>query len=119
MTKELLNQGDPAVIAGDMGFFLTYDAENRLVGYAGGSEPTAINASFVYDGDGKRVKGTVNNVTTTYVGSHYEVQGTTTRKYYFAGAQRIAVRENGALSFFLTDHLGSTAITANSGGSMT
>jgi hypothetical protein len=63
-----------------------------------------------------RVKGTVNGVATIYVGSHYEVQGTTTRKYYFAGTQRIAVRENSTLYFFLSDHLGSTAITVEEDG---
>jgi YD repeat-containing protein len=35
-----------------------YDAENRLVGVSG-----AASAAFVYDGDGRRVKGTVNGVT--------------------------------------------------------
>jgi len=38
------------------------------------------------------------------------------RKYYYAGAQRIAMRENGTLSYLLADHLGSTSITANSSG---
>jgi hypothetical protein len=33
---------------------LTYNAENRLTGVSG-----AATAIFVYDGDGKRVKGTV------------------------------------------------------------
>ena len=60
-------------------YSLTYDAANRMTDYEGGS----IDATFVYDGDGRRVKGTVNNVTTVYVGSYYEVQG----------MQRIAVRE--------------------------
>ncbi|RPJ44886.1 MAG: hypothetical protein EHM21_09835, partial [Chloroflexi bacterium] len=109
MTKRLI---------GGVTYTLTYDAENRLVSYVGGS----INAAFVYDGDGQRVKGTVTiggtTLVTTYVGSHYEVQGTTTRKYYFAGAQRIAMRENGALYFFLSDHLGSTAVTVDSTGNL-
>ncbi len=35
-----------------------YDAENRLMGVSG-----AASAGFVYDGDGRRVKGTVNGVT--------------------------------------------------------
>ncbi len=42
---------------------LTYDAENRLTKVMNGS--TTI-ASFVYDGDGQRVKSTLNGVTTTF-----------------------------------------------------
>jgi hypothetical protein len=49
------------------------------------------NATFVYDGDGKRVKSIFNGTTTTYfVGNHYEVTGSTITKYYYAGSQRIA-----------------------------
>jgi RHS repeat-associated protein len=55
----------------------------------------------------------VNGVVTVYVGEHYEVQGGTIRKYYYAGTQRVAMRESGTLYWLLTDHLGSTAITAN------
>jgi hypothetical protein len=46
---------------------LTYDAENRLVSVSG-----AVTATFVYDGDGNRVKGTIGGVTTAYVGDYYE-----------------------------------------------
>jgi hypothetical protein len=46
----------------------------------------------------------------------FEISGTqlaphrlvTTRKYYYAGGQRIALRESGTLSFLFSDHLGST-----------
>jgi hypothetical protein len=30
------------------------------------------NATFVYDADGVRVRGTSGGVTTAYIGSHYE-----------------------------------------------
>ncbi|MFZ3080680.1 MAG: RHS repeat-associated core domain-containing protein [Bellilinea sp.] len=40
------------------------------------------------------------------------------RKYYFAGANRIAMRENGTLTWLLSDHLGSTSVTANASGSL-
>jgi len=49
-----------------------------------------VNATFVYDGDGQRVKSTIGGVTTYFVGNHYEVTGTEITKYYFAGTQRIA-----------------------------
>ena len=32
----------------------------------------AATASFVYDGDGNRVQGTVNGVTTSYIGDYFE-----------------------------------------------
>ena len=47
------------------------------------------SATFVYDGDGKRVKSTINSTTTYFVGNYYEVTGSTVIKYYFAGTQRI------------------------------
>ena len=75
-------------------------------------------ASFVYDADGQRVKGTINGVTTVYVGNHYEKQGSTIKKYYSPGGQRVAMRENGTLYWLLADHLGSTAKGAN-GSSLT
>ncbi len=49
---------------------------------------------------------------TTY-GNYYEKQGSTVRKYYYAGSTRVAMRENGTLYRLLVDHLGSTAVTAN------
>jgi len=33
------------------------------------------------------------------------------RKYYFAGSSRIALRENGTLTWLLSDHLGGTTVT--------
>ncbi|MBC7264510.1 MAG: hypothetical protein H5T64_09190 [Chloroflexi bacterium] len=95
-------------------YALTYDAENRLtqVKKNGG----AI-AAFVYDGDGVRVKAMVNGTTTAYIGDYYEQTGSTIRKYYYANGQRVAMQENSTLYWLLTDHLGSTAITANSSGS--
>ncbi len=75
------------------------------------------SATFVYDGDGKRVKSTFNGTTTTYfVGNHYEVTGSTITKYYYAGAQRIAMRTNSIVNYLLGDHLGSTSLTTNATG---
>jgi RHS repeat-associated protein len=39
--------------------------------------------------------------------------GDVTRKYYYAGGQRVAMRENNTLYWLLTDHLGSTAKVAS------
>ncbi len=101
-------------------FTYGYDAydevhrQNRLVSVSGGT-----NASFVYDGDGVRVKGTVGGVTTAYVGNHFEWTGSTAtmKKYYYAGSTRIAVRTGTADPLWLMgDHLGSTSQTANYSG---
>ena len=73
----------------------------------------AATASFVYDGDNNRVRGTIGGVTTVYIGNIYEVQGSTIKKYYYAGNQRVAMRDGGTLSWLLGDHLGSTAYTIN------
>jgi RHS repeat-associated protein len=68
------------------------------------------------------VKSTFNNNTTTtyFVGTHYEVTNPganqTITKYYYAGAQRIAMRTNGTLNYLLGDHLGSTSLVTDSAG---
>ena len=64
----------------------------------------------------------LGGVTTYYVGTLYEkkVQGSqqNERKYYFAGANRIAMRENGVLTWLLSDHLGSTSVAVNASGTL-
>ena len=71
------------------------------------------SASFIYDGDGQRVKRTLDGVTTIYVGQHYEKTLSTLEvtKYYYASGQRVAMRKAGVVSFLHTDHLGSTTLT--------
>jgi hypothetical protein len=49
-----------------------FDAENRLVGVSG-----SATASFVYDGDGQRVKGTAGGTTTVNIGASFEWSGST------------------------------------------
>jgi len=59
-------------------YTLTYDAENRLTGMSGN-----VTASYVYDGDGNRVKETIAGVTRVFVGNHYEVDNGVVKKYYY------------------------------------
>jgi RHS repeat-associated protein len=90
---------------------LTWDVENRLVTVSGG-------ASFVYDGDGNRVKKTEGGQTTVYVNKYYEKNVTTgevTTSYYL-GSKLVAQRKGTTLSYVMQDHLGSTSVTANSSG---
>ena len=93
-------------------YTLGYDADNRMVSVSGGG----MNASFVYDGDGKRVLSTINEVTTVFVGNHYEVRGSVVSKYYFLGGVRVAMKQAGVVYYPLTDHLGSTTITTDAAG---
>ncbi|MEP7356896.1 MAG: RHS repeat-associated core domain-containing protein, partial [Anaerolineales bacterium] len=74
-------------------------------------------SSFVYDGDGARVQSTENGATTTYISNYYEWTGSAGVKYYYAGSQRVAMRDAaGTLYFLLGDHLGSTSLVATSAG---
>ena len=93
---------------------LSYDAENRLIDVGG-----AATTSFVYNGDGNRVKGTNGGTTTTYIGNYVEwISGTPNKliKYYYADATRVAMNNAGTLNYLLGDHLGSTAITTDNNG---
>ena len=56
--------------------------------------------------------------TTIFVGNHYEITDGVVTKYYFAGAQRIAMRTNGTLTYLISDHLGSTSIATDSLGNV-
>jgi RHS repeat-associated protein len=65
-----------------------------------------------------------NAVTTYYVGGYYEMsvdgETVTERKYYTAGSTTIAMRtivgETDTLNWLLSDHLGSTSVTADESG---
>ena len=109
---------------------LAYDAENRLTKVTEGSATT----SFVYDGDGGRVKvsRTTNDGirTTEYIGSLYEKDSNgTIRKHIFAGANRVvthtlrASSAEGAasreeISYYHSDHLGSSNVITDAGGNL-
>ncbi len=110
-------------IAGDGIYALTYDAENRLISVT----KTGFSASFVYDGDGNRVKSTLNGVTTTFIGGHLEWKGTVESmvKYYNAGGS-MAMRTGNTsgvtnLTYLLGDHLNSTSLSyrADTGATVT
>ncbi len=100
-------------VIGGVTYTLTYDAENRLTAISGGS----LTASYVYDGDGNRVRALVNDTWTNYLGNYYEATSATTTKYYYAGAQRVAWRVNTSSPYYgLSDHLGSTSMLVDVAG---
>ncbi|RPJ50871.1 MAG: RHS repeat-associated core domain-containing protein, partial [Methanobacteriota archaeon] len=90
--------------------------------YTPGPDPIFASASFIYDGDGKRVQSVMQtNYTTTtthFVGNYYEATSSSVTKYYYAGAQRIAMRTNGTVNYLLGDHLGSTSLSADASGTV-
>jgi hypothetical protein len=79
--------------------------------------PTNGNAEYFYDGDGNLVKSIIGEIVTYYANGNYElrVEGTseTEFKYYFAGSVRIALREDEAITWLLSDHLNSTSVTVD------
>jgi len=86
-------------------------------------------ATFVYDGDGNRVKGAITvEAITTNIGNpslgsgqcYFEWVSSTNnmKKYYYAGATRVAMRTGSStINYLLGDHLGSQAITTDANGS--
>jgi hypothetical protein len=78
----------------------------------------AVTTTFIYDGDGNRVKVTIGTATTTYIGNYLEwiSSASNMKKYYYAESTRVAMRTGSTLYFLLGDHLGSTAITTDSNG---
>ncbi len=84
-------------------------AENRLVQVSG-----AATASFVYDGDGKRVLAIEGGTTTVFIGNYFEWSGTPASavRYDYAGTTRLAMRRgSGSVTWLLGDHLGSTSVS--------
>ncbi len=99
-------------------YSLTYAAENRMTAVSGGG--LSASHEIVYDGDGNRVKGTVNSATTVYIGNYFEWTGSTstTKKYYYASGVRVAMREGSSdPKWLLADPLSSSTITASYTGS--
>ncbi|MBN2512698.1 MAG: RHS repeat-associated core domain-containing protein [Sedimentisphaerales bacterium] len=79
-----------------------------------------VTYQYTYNGDGAMMMESTGTVTTIYIGGIYEyvVSGAEviTRSYYYAGSQRVAMREGGELFYLLGDHLGSTSLTLDASG---
>ncbi len=90
---------------------LTWDVENR---------PTAIAGStFVYDGDGKRVKKTEGGQTTVYVNRFYEkVIGGDSTLYYYLGERLVALKKGTNLRYVSQDHLTGTSVMSDNTGTL-
>jgi len=100
-----------------------YDAENRLVGTAG--------FTYVYDGDGRRIKkcsacstGSGGTLYWTGMGTDNLVEsnlaGTLTFEYIFFNGKRVA-RRNGTTNppnYYFADYLGSMSVVTSSAGAI-
>ena len=120
-TKTYSYDANGNMLLGD-GRIMTYDYENRLSTV----RKNGATTTFVYDGDGGRVKKTVTSssttTTTTYIGKLYVCEGTSCSRLIYAGNQRIALvpmppsGRTPSPSYFHPDHLGSTSVLTNAQG---
>jgi RHS repeat-associated protein len=98
----------------------TFNAENRLASISDGTNTW----SFVYDGDGNRVKQ-VNpdgKVTLYLGGGIHEVRDAAgspqVLKYYTVAGQRLAMMDGTTTRYLLTDHLGSVVAILDDSGNL-
>jgi hypothetical protein len=107
------------VIQQKTGETLSYDAENRLVGYCPGQPNPACCEGvfgialplFVYDGNGRRVLKKTLNETTVSV---YDAAGNLAMEYSQSYVAPVA--PNCTTCYVTTDHLGSTRVLTDSSG---
>jgi len=90
-----------------------WDAENRLTGITGGA-----SATYVYDGNGFRVKKTEGSQTILYVNQYYEKNLTTATVtlYYYLGNKMAAYKAGASVTYVHQDHLTGTSLTTNDSG---
>jgi hypothetical protein len=63
----------------------------------------------------------MGGVTTYYVGNHFEWTGSTPSmvKYYYAGSQRVTMRQVTLFTYLHGDHLGSASLSSDASGGKT
>lgn len=101
---------------GGAGRTITYDPENRPASI---TTPTGTT-TFIYDGNGRRVKKTIGGSTTVYIGKLYECAAVgTCSKYIFAEGKKIAIKPTGTtgeIYYYHNDNLGSTSVITDKNG---
>jgi YD repeat-containing protein len=85
-------------------FTQQFNIENRLVAVT--NTVSGQVTRFTYDGDGARVLEVSSNITTAFVGGHYEKVSSvvTPTKYYALGGKRVATRNASGLYCLHGDH---------------
>ena len=111
----LVTMTDPT---GFFGYSGSYTAENRLSSLTTTYGGVPTTATFVYDGDGGRVKKTEGTTTTRYISKLYECDNTNCSRFIWAGSTRIATIavNTGATQYWHGDHLGSSSVITDSTG---
>ncbi len=104
---------------------MTYDANNKLVSASSGTG----SGGYVYNANGSRVIRTANGVTTWQIyGLEGELVaeyaangavGSPQKEYGYRSGQLLVVAEGSNVRWLVTDHLGSTRMTAEATGSLT
>ncbi len=107
----------------------TYDANGNMLTGAGRTytwnpenKPLTIlqggtTTTFVYDGDGGRVKKIAGTTTTRYISTLYECDNTNCSRFIWVGRTRIAtIASNGIVNYWHGDHLGSSSVITDSTG---
>jgi RHS repeat-associated protein len=77
-----------------------------------------VTSTFVYDGDGARVKKTEGGQTVLYINGYYEKDLTSgnVTTYYYLGNRLVAMRQSTTLSYIHQDHLTGTSVVSDSNG---
>jgi RHS repeat-associated protein len=86
------------------GYAFTYDAEGRLKT----STMNSVTTTYDYDGEGRRVRKTKDGATTVYV---YDAMGKLAAEYG-------GTADGGGTQYLTADHLGSTRLVTDAGGSV-
>ena len=108
------NNGNQIGITGPVGapygFSGTFNVDNRLASAVTTFGTTTVNSTFVYDGEGSRVKKIVGTTTTRYISKLYECDTTGTNtscsRFIWANDTRIATVAvtNGTVHYWHADH---------------
>jgi RHS repeat-associated protein len=95
---------------------LTWDVENRPVSVTSGNSTN----TFIYDGDGVRVKKTEGGQVILYVNACYEKNLTSgnVTTYYYLGDRLVAMRQSTTLTYIHQDHLTGTSVVSDSSGNL-
>jgi RHS repeat-associated protein len=91
------------------GHTFAYDSENRMIGYDGGASSNG-GATYIYDGDGRRVKKQVGLTTTIFV---YNMMGQLVAEYTDSNPS-----STGGTSYLTSDNLGTPRIITDAGGNV-
>jgi RHS repeat-associated protein len=116
------NQTGITSTLGDYSSSTTFNVDNRLASAVTTFGSTTINSTFVYDGEGGRVKKIVGTTTTRYISKLYECDttgaNTSCSRFIWAGDTRIATVAvtTGTTHYWHGDHLGSSSVITDSTG---